>query len=73
MDEEQGKKIKVSAVVRRCEYYDIELVVPDYYTYDDIEGAVREKYMATCMDMSPADEYEEIINIDEEAYDEQGN
>lgn len=65
-------KVKVTATIRRSEYYEVELVVPDYYSYEDIESEVREKFYDLCVEngISPYDEEEEIWNIDEETINE---
>lgn len=70
MDEEnKDRMVKVVAIVRRAEYYEVELVVPEYYSYDQIEDAVQEKYKASFTDegkaISPYDVDEYVWHLDE--------
>lgn len=60
--------VKVTAQIRRSEWYDIEITVPDWYEYSDIEQAVYDKYQELQMEgrISPTDEEEEIWDIAEE-------
>lgn len=63
MDDEV--EVRVKATVVRKEYYEIEIVVPDYYGYDDVEQAIRENFSDKYSDMSPVHEEEEIWDVDE--------
>lgn len=65
MDEEV--EVRVKATVVRKEYYEIEIVVPDYYSYEDIEDEVREKFYDLCVadGVSPVHEEEEVWDVDE--------
>ena len=67
---EEEKKVRIKAIVVRKEYYEVGLVVPDYYSYEDIESEVREKFGEIHSEISPYDEEEEIWNIDEETINE---
>jgi hypothetical protein len=67
---EEEKKVRIKAIVLRKEYYEIELVVPDYYEYIDIENAVREKFGEIHSEISPYDEEEEIWDVEETPIEE---
>lgn len=76
MDEEnEDRMVKLVAIVRRAEYYQIEVTVPEYYSYDQMEDAVQEKYKASFTDeskaISPYDVDEYVWHLDEEPVDEQ--
>lgn len=64
--------VKVTATVLRKEYYHIELTVPEWYDYDDVEGAIRDKYNELIMEdkISPMGEEEEVWDIHEETVNE---
>ena len=61
----EDKKVCIKAIVLRKEYYEVELVVPDYYSYEDVENAVRDKFGELHSEIYPYDEEEEVWDIEE--------
>lgn len=65
-------KVKITAKIRRAEWYDIEITVPEWYEYADIEQAVRDEFDSLYSEgrISPTDEEEDIWDISEETINE---